>query len=1097
MEEINSHIVSSLKWETTFDQKGEAYRLQERLSSWSKISLPREVANVFNELCPPEQSWRIQSLELNLGSLDYNDLEYDLNTKLRRYLREKIAELIINQNNQKQNRIAVFNKEKSILENLTIFLMEGYLPWNYQNKEGSINQIMADLLQNNLSEVIALIKKAGITHEQVRKRMAWQFDEKNITKIISALEPNNSSPIIEFASIMTNLQTKETIVQTSTASFKKNLWFFILNFLLLERGTLFNKIAFMKSSILQMANHYNIAYSDLILLIENTIVKLSDKTTQNNNFILSLKTLTKEYETQKKDNYPPKIKTNYWDIFERLLKNKTERKSKTGKNNLNELIFTLRNENKTKFNEIANRVLNTEKSCISIIQDLNEISIKILFSKLDTTPSSLNIETIIYLNTLSSNLKLKTNSKMLWEIGIVFLLKNKNANHTDFLLFCIKKLGKRNNLDTEKLLESFTSAKIPASIKNNRSMEIYNNLTAVYCSEINRNSSNYPAKHFENLLSKLELQLQKTSSKKELFIDLQRSLIKSISLHPKMAFEVMLSYGNKEFLKKILPLVLNRELLQLLVKEANIEKTKLVLTIQTVYEILNAKEKYDFPEELLDNDLLLFGIEEILLRPEHNSSSFIETVIIQLSKKVTNSKRKEYFQFITKLMQTKKIKSFGIEIQKSFLNQLKSNSSIDVTKFCVLIQGNKDINMPENRLIMNETAANRPSNTNKNSFLNQKLTAKKREEWCFLIICQKQIPTDFDRTGKFEINHLLQEIILKHPKIFFKIIKKKFIPEAQMDWLSRTVNFNHLCGAIVQLDKTKESYLRILQKFHSVLGIINFRGITSKEIQSLLTRKLIKASANNNWTIISIEKIWNELIWELVTKKGVSKKNFLMDIEKHIYQFPLSLQLSFREVLNTEKQIFQTSKKVEILSKIEKIQTNQSAKSPIKEGIAVRNAGIVILNSYIVMLFERLKLVLNNQFSSTENQINAVHYLQYVITGLSKTEETFLPLNKVLCGLPLTHAVPDGIEISNDNKQLIDGLIKAAISYWSAIGDCSIDGFRGNWLVRDGILVELADKWELTVDKRAYDVLINKSPFAFSIIKYPWMDKPLHVIWPY
>lgn len=169
----------------------------------------------------------------------------------------------------------------------------------------------------------------------------------------------------------------------------------------------------------------------------------------------------------------------------------------------------------------------------------------------------------------------------------------------------------------------------------------------------------------------------------------------------------------------------------------------------------------------------------------------------------------------------------------------------------------------------------------------------------------------------------------------------------------------------------------------------------------------------------------------------------------------------------------------------------------LNQGIPVKNAGITILNSYIVMLFERLELVVDNQFTSTENLINSVHYLQYVITGLSNTEEAYLPLNKVLCDLPIAYTVPDRIEISEESKQLIDGLIKAAISFWSAIGDCSVDGFRGNWLVRDGILVELADKWELTVDKRAYDILINKSPFEFSIIKYPWMEKPLHVIWPY
>ncbi len=99
--------------------------------------------------------------------------------------------------------------------------------------------------------------------------------------------------------------------------------------------------------------------------------------------------------------------------------------------------------------------------------------------------------------------------------------------------------------------------------------------------------------------------------------------------------------------------------------------------------------------------------------------------------------------------------------------------------------------------------------------------------------------------------------------------------------------------------------------------------------------------------------------------------------------------------------------------------------------------------------------------------------------------------------MPLSNPIREGITLSANERILVDGLIKAAIGYWPAIGNCSIDGFRGNWLVRDGLLTEFEDKWELTVEKRSYDILIHKSPFSFSIIKYPWMAKPLHVTWPY
>jgi hypothetical protein len=169
----------------------------------------------------------------------------------------------------------------------------------------------------------------------------------------------------------------------------------------------------------------------------------------------------------------------------------------------------------------------------------------------------------------------------------------------------------------------------------------------------------------------------------------------------------------------------------------------------------------------------------------------------------------------------------------------------------------------------------------------------------------------------------------------------------------------------------------------------------------------------------------------------------------------------------------------------------------LKGGISVPNAGCVLINSYVSILFDRLGITENRNFPSKDAQQKAVHYLQYVVTGLSNTDEPYLTLNKVLCGLPLFQPVINGIDISGSDHELIEGLINGVIKHWPAIGNCSVEGFRGNWLVRDGLLTECEDKWELVVEKRAYDLLISKSPFSFSIIKYPWMNKPLYVSWPY
>jgi len=67
-----------------------------------------------------------------------------------------------------------------------------------------------------------------------------------------------------FSNELTKIQVKETIVKTSNADFKRACGFWVLNYLFTERGTVFNKVAFMKSTIRQMAAHYNIGYHEFV-----------------------------------------------------------------------------------------------------------------------------------------------------------------------------------------------------------------------------------------------------------------------------------------------------------------------------------------------------------------------------------------------------------------------------------------------------------------------------------------------------------------------------------------------------------------------------------------------------------------------------------------------------------------------------------------------------------------------------------------------------------------------------------------------------------------------------------------------------------------
>ena len=145
----------------------------------------------------------------------------------------------------------------------------------------------------------------------------------------------------------------------------------------------------------------------------------------------------------------------------------------------------------------------------------------------------------------------------------------------------------------------------------------------------------------------------------------------------------------------------------------------------------------------------------------------------------------------------------------------------------------------------------------------------------------------------------------------------------------------------------------------------------------------------------------------------------------------------------------------------------------------------------------RLELLDSNKFKTEKHQRKAAHCLQWLVTGLHDTEEHDLILNKVLCGLHYSAPIEGEFEISEGNQDLILGLLNSMIGFWKDINNSSVHAFRGNWLVRDGLLTESDDHWNLTIEKKAYDILMQRSPFSFSIIKYPWMEKPIHVTWHY
>ncbi|MBY0572281.1 MAG: hypothetical protein K2P84_01255, partial [Undibacterium sp.] len=167
----------------------------------------------------------------------------------------------------------------------------------------------------------------------------------------------------------------------------------------------------------------------------------------------------------------------------------------------------------------------------------------------------------------------------------------------------------------------------------------------------------------------------------------------------------------------------------------------------------------------------------------------------------------------------------------------------------------------------------------------------------------------------------------------------------------------------------------------------------------------------------------------------------------------------------------------------------------IEDQIHIHNAGLVIIAPYAQRLFDMLGLSANGQFIHAEAAQRAVHLLQYIATGEQETPEYQLVFNKLLCGIHGGIPIVLGIEMTEHEKEVIRQMLESIIAHWNALGSTSIQGLRETFLRRLGQLHYEEEAWHLKIPQSTFDMLLDRLPWSFSMIKLPWMSEALHVTW--
>ncbi|MCB8963014.1 MAG: hypothetical protein H6651_22070 [Ardenticatenales bacterium] len=171
------------------------------------------------------------------------------------------------------------------------------------------------------------------------------------------------------------------------------------------------------------------------------------------------------------------------------------------------------------------------------------------------------------------------------------------------------------------------------------------------------------------------------------------------------------------------------------------------------------------------------------------------------------------------------------------------------------------------------------------------------------------------------------------------------------------------------------------------------------------------------------------------------------------------------------------------------------AEAVVDTAHALSNAGLVLLWPFLSQLWEQLALLENGRFVTLAAQQRAVFISQALVMAEVPWPEYDLLLNKILCGLPLAAELPAPVPLTERELAACEALLSAVIDQVPIFGKMSTAQLRDTFLQRPGTLAAEAGGWLVNVERRTYDIVLERIPWPLTWVRLPWMDHLIRVAW--
>lgn len=1093
--------------------------------SFFRQNVERVADDILTSFERQEEVIRIETLCLELGTLSEDEFYNDFSLRFSEKLQEVFADILRHREIYPVEIISLY--QEGVMA-LLYFLRKGNLPAMIPGEYRDLHRLLDDILEKQGQEFVSGLKERG--NEIMRRRLVWQFRDPELEQVVAVAEPSEAAFVQTYVRGLLMSRKKLKRPEITSGDYRNVVWEVVIAYIFYKGRSFFSRKEFVRQTISGLAAHYNLGYLYLLNLLTVVLKTVIPGWLRMSELFHILSEMREEGKGKKAGEYPDMEETDVEDADTEILK-----KLLSHTESCRRLLASLREEEiecltvrilpqEGPFVVVYARTLEQEKEKGMLEgkagNEFRLLKWEFLFMVLFHSPSSFFLR-----------------RQFVWAV-ISRIALHYNLDSLELLLFLF---SDQENIPEEireilqQLYEEHTW-RIPLRIFRTTVYRGISDKEAVRLKFILRHPKT--AHHFLQDMTESDI-----SRLVHMVVPGESSFVISYASALEEEKEKGLLEGKAggefrllkwEFIFAVILVDSGttlhrfqfvREVLVQIAAHYNLE---LWCLLDYFYQAA-IQEKQVFPEELRQ---VFLELQAELLPAQ--KESIIEEYIQRFSEKQSSAKA----YFYTVFRKLKEGKEISLPVWEKagdvFVRELLyAYQEEDVKSF-----------IHRNRKTLWEflTSSDRVTG------LLWEVLQTREGLWNFLVkeygeklllkaCLNKGIPSS---CGDSIIPSVWWEVVEQSDsdsmaaliKYAPHTVRNEFARASagQMEWVIKGVCSDRLLLLLWVKYISVEVVSRVtkdLLRFQQYLSFPvdwkknlyewlfytdeNFRNITFEEIVNKITESWFKT-----WTV-SQQRVFCRVLF---TNSRQFDRCWLEIVKKDQWISPVFNEVKdiySEAVRNGQKQQITDEKgkvcerkgsginppensgltrDVAVINEKKKEEMNTKNKEEKGENqFYISNAGLVLLAPYFPRLFTLLKWTCDTDFIDDSTRMRAIFAMQYLVYGKGEVAESDLVLNKLLTNYRSEEPLPLTLEFQGTEKELLDSLLQGVMSNWPVMKNTSVSGFQGSFLIREGILAETGDLWQLGVEEKSYDVLLDSLPWTLSPLKFPWMEKPLYTSW--